>query len=121
MIDHAAGHCVSPDCALPITTTLFRLTRYPGIDGPVNKRNLSTGENGEFVAEMARRSLLRIQFRGEPLSAKESREAEPLRNVWDNALGLRASRHCQENVESFATAIVAPQGDRTNPSPETPR
>jgi hypothetical protein len=36
---------------LPVVIVAFRQLGHPGPNGPVNKRNLSTGENGEFAVE----------------------------------------------------------------------
>ena len=67
------------------------------MDGPVNKRDLSTGENGEFATEPA---LRRLTMRPPTAPQGDLRREQPVAKhveCWGYARGFCAFRCCQQN------------------------
>jgi len=74
--------------------------RPTGLDGPVNKRDLSTGETGEFAGENAgfgpNPGVASVAPRDLSSNRRESTARKNLRNVADTGAAAVA-RCCQEN------------------------
>ena len=56
---------------------------YPNLNGPVNKRDLSTGENGEFSPIERAAGSIGVARKPLPRVVGELQKPQTMRNVWD--------------------------------------